>query len=145
MLLRNGKNFLAVRNSGNVNFQIKDYTGDTQNEYLPNAAYSSIHVGSNNTAPTTSDYSITTVSGLTLVNNSASYNNGTSWGADYLASFSSTYKNNTNQDIEVNEYGVCYYDTYRDGFWHYYFTRDVLDEPKVIHPGESYTFSVTMG
>lgn len=145
MLLKNGKNYFSARNTSN-NFQIKpSQGGNVQNEYMPNVAYSCVDVGSNTTAPTTSDYSIAGVSGLSMVANTSSFNDGLNWDADYYASFSTTYKNITEEDITINEYAVCFYNTYREGYFHWYITRDVLEEPKVIHPGESYTFSVTVG
>lgn len=143
MLLKNGKLILSKRNS-QEQVNLKSYDGSVyQAAYMPNQAFWGVIPGSGTTPVTTDDYSITDVQGLTRITNSASY--GNTYDDDFIAAFSTTYKNSTNADITVNEFGALYYDTYRDGFQHYYITRDVLEEPKVIHPGESYTFTAVIG
>ena len=149
MLLKNGKNVFVLHNATSSYAKVKDYMGSVQDEYMANSAYAYIAVGSNDTAPTTSDYSINEISGLSRIANTGGFSDGTDWNADYYASFSTTYKNVTSNDITIKEFALCFYDTYRDNFWHYYLTRDlckdVYGEDVVIHPGEAFTFSITIG
>lgn len=145
MLLKNGKVFVNMRANASAQIPIKRPEGTMDNMYSSNQAYSQIVPGSSDTPVTPDDYSITQINdlGLTLISNTGNFN--TTWANNYIGAFSSIYKNNTSEPITVNEIGVRFYDTYRDGFVHYYLTRDVFEEPVVIHPGESHTFSVTIG
>ena len=152
MLTKNGKLlFKAEPLYPNNNYTTYiSYTGHETQWSHNVCAFWKLDVGSGTAEPTANDYNMleTSLSGvLTRVDGSAAHND--SVNNNYMASWSATYKNNTDQPITVTEIGVWYYNTYQD--WTdghpqiILVAHELLEEPKVIQPGESYAFSITVG
>lgn len=106
-----------------------------------------VAVGSDDADVSTDDFKVTDANndnlGLTLLSSDASYNH--TYADDYVATFSSVYKNNTANDITIKEVGV---------YMHYssspqvdvMISRDVgASVRRVVSPGETVTVSVTIG
>lgn len=106
-----------------------------------------VAVGSSDAAFSTDDYHLTDANndnlGLTLLSSEEVYNE--TYADDYIATFSSTYKNNTAEAITVKEIGV-YMHYISSPISDYMITRDVgAGVTREIQPGETATFSVTIG
>ncbi len=109
--------------------------------YAANFYFSRVQVGYSDSALNTDDFRVTTTwnNPPTLIASSATYNETLS--NDFIAVYSSTWKNNTNETIRVRELGV-YFRSDETG-------SDVMIARELVNkdlaPGESYTFTVTVG
>ena len=109
--------------------------------YASNFYFSRVQVGYSDSALNTNDFRVTTSwnNPPTLIASSATYNETLS--NDFIAVYSSTWKNNTVETIRVRELGV-YFRSDETG-------SDVMIARELVNkdlaPGESYTFTVTVG
>lgn len=106
-----------------------------------------IELGSGTTAPTANDldleFNITNqLTRISSTDTNATSRDDRTWAKNIISSYSSTFKNNTVNPITVNEIGLK---TQLDGYNTFLLAREVLDEPKVIEPGKSCTFTITIG
>lgn len=106
-----------------------------------------VAVGSDDTDVSTDDYKVTDANndnlGLTLLSSDAAYNH--TYANDYVATFSSVYKNNTANDITIKEVGVYMHHTSSPQV-DVMISRDVgANVRRVVSPGETVTVSVTIG
>lgn len=106
-----------------------------------------VAVGSNDAEVSTDDYKVTDANndnlGLTLLSSDAVYNH--TYADDYVATFSSVYKNNTANDITIKEVGVYMYHSSTPQV-EVMISRDVgASARRVVEPGETVTVSVTIG
>ena len=149
MLTKNGKLMMRVLRKGiandvSANFSFREATNASSslvslNAETVNLMFEKVAVGSNNSALSTSDYMVNAVSGLTLISSNAAY--ASSYNDDYVATFSTTYKNNSSNVVTVEECGVYFkHDADANRIM---LTRDLIH--KELQPGESYTFTVTIG
>ena len=101
-------------------------------------------VGTSATEPTSHDYTITNQNaGLTVLNRTNTHSVG-SYTQDYIAIYTVTYRNNTENDITVSEAGIIGNDAGGAGSPWFLLARDVFDSV-TIAPGETYTFSMYIG
>ena len=150
MLTKNGKLMLrlwcnALNSLSSV--RVKSLDGDMNSLSAGYIYLGKVAVGSGTAAFSTDDYHLTDANndnlGLTLLNSEEVYNE--TYADDYIATFSSTYKNNTAEAIEVKEIGVYMHYT-SSPVSDYMITRDVgAGVARTIQPGETATFSVTIG
>lgn len=109
--------------------------------YASNFYFSRVQVGYNDSALSTGDFRVITSwnNQPTLIASAATYNDTLS--NDFIAVYSSTWKNNTVETIKVRELGV-YFRSDETG-------SDVMIARELVNkdlaPGESYTFTVTVG
>lgn len=109
--------------------------------YAANFNFSRVQVGYSDSALNTNDYRVATAwnNPPTLIASSATYNE--TQENDFIAVYSSTWKNNTTDTITVRELGVYFHtdETNTDVM----IARELVN--KDLAPGESYTFTVTVG
>lgn len=99
-------------------------------------------VGSGTTAATINDYSLESqVSSLTATSSSNSGNRTPNYDDGYILSCSRTFKNNTANDVTINELGLV---TYLQNIGNFLIAREVLPAPVTIAPNASYTFSIVI-
>ena len=109
--------------------------------YAANFYFSRVQVGYSDSALNTGDFGVTTSynNPPTLIASDATYNK--TLENDFIAVYSSTWKNNTVVTISVRELGV-YFRSDETG-------SDVMIARELVNkdlaPGESYTFTVTVG
>lgn len=148
MINKNGKITLIPFRTGvgYVERSVRNTSGDitlVRNDpmYASNFYFSRVQVGYNDSALNTGDYRVATAwnNPPTLIASSATYNETLS--SDFIAVYSSTWKNNTTETIMVRELGV-YFRSDETG-------SDVMIARELVNkdlaPGESYTFTVTVG
>lgn len=150
MLNKNGKlmtriycNDLSTMSS----VTIRDTTGAVAGVGSGYTEFLRVAVGSNDAAVSADDYKVTDASndnlGLTLLSSDASYNH--TYADDYVATFSSVYKNNTANDITIKEVGVYMHHTTSPQV-DVMISRDAgASVRRVVLPGETVTVSVTIG
>lgn len=109
--------------------------------YAANFYFSRVQVGYSDSALNTGDFGVTTSynNPPTLIASDATYNK--TLENDFIAVYSSTWKNNVNETIRVRELGVYFHsdETGSDVM----IARELVN--KDLAPGESYTFTVTVG
>ena len=149
MLTRNGKAYLfptrAVYDGNTTNPQLflRNTTGGTYNvtpEYMNDFR---VIGGSGDTPASVDDYHLDSeVTTLDVTNNSATQKSGRSFEDNYIATFATTYQNNTGADVIIRELGL----QFRSGTStnQYMLARQVI-EPTVVRAGRSYTFTMTIG
>ena len=150
MLTKNGKIMLRVycnQLSNMSGVTVKDTSGVMNSIGAGYTALGRVAVGSGTGAFSTDDYTLTDANddnlGLTLLSSEEVYN--TTYANDFVATFSTTYKNNTANAITVKEIGV-YMHYSSSPVSDYMITRDVGAGVQLeIQPGETATFSVTIG
>lgn len=152
MLNKNGKALLKINNSYQrvpVNMMCVDgsaYLFGVSPNLLGQFMESlRIYVGSGTTEPTLDDYNLENIdSRLSLVTKSGTNTSeNASYEQNYIASFSATFMNETEDDITISEIGLIgESSSYQKKAM---IARDLLDEPRTIHPGKTYTFSMTIG
>ena len=157
MLLSNGRAILKINNSyARVQTRIRDLAGfdrvlESKDSGSPSVIGGflnslTIYVGSNDTPVTSGDYTFNEGNlGLTKVTSSGTNNSSeASYANNYIASFSATFRNDTNSDIIVKELGLIG-NTNGQGYINLaMIARDVID-PITIAPGEVYTFTMYIG
>lgn len=153
MLTKNGKMVCHINNTNN---RLSDTTHgyNDQNTYCTlsiseftaflNSLY--LAVGTGTSEPNASDYKITNADiGLTVINRTNTLNSQGDAVQDYIAIFTTTYRNDTSEDIIATEVGILgtmpRYGSSSGGI----IARDVFSTPVTIAPGESYTFSMYIG
>ena len=109
-----------------------------------------IVVGSGTTPPTVFDYNLAApINDNNFIEVSSSCRNAQNGTSSYLEPIilacSKIYYNKGQEDIIVNEIGIMGDKYNASSNQHYLFAREVLDSPVVVHPGESATFSITIG
>ena len=106
-----------------------------------NFYFSRVQVGYSDSALNTGDFRVITGynNPPTLIASSATYNDTLS--NDFIAVYSSTWKNNTNETIRVRELGVYFHTDSPSS--DVMIARELVN--KDLAPGESYTFTVTVG
>ena len=109
-----------------------------------------IIVGSGTTPPTVFDYNLAApINDSNFIEVSSSCRNAQNGASSYLEpvilACSKIYYNKGQEDIIVNEIGIMGDKYNASNNQHYLFAREVLDSPVVVHPGESATFSITIG
>jgi len=150
MLTKNGKLMLRVwcnDTAGMSSVSAKNTSGNTNSIGDGYIYLGRVAVGSSDAAFSTDDYVLEDANndnlGLTLLSSEEAYNH--TYADDYITTFSSTYKNNTAEAIEVKEIGVYMHYT-SSPISDYMITRDVgAGVARTIQPGETATFSVTIG
>ena len=102
-----------------------------------------VYVGSGTTAETIDDYCLESqINTLDIISSTGTNSNNPSYIDGYINTFTSTFKNNTNADITVNEIGIIGKEnTYNVEALIY---REVLDTPITIAPNTTKAFSVTI-
>ena len=102
-----------------------------------------VWVGSGDSDVTMDDYNLESkIETLTEVSQSQDY--GDTYNDNYLGIYAGTFKNNTANDITVKEIGVFYYNNYTTNPNPFMIARQVIS-PVVLQPGDTYTFTVTVG
>ena len=157
MLTGNGKALLKINRSSdrasNLPLTLKKIDGaaitissDASSLISNILSNMNLKVGTGSTEPTKDDYTLTNAdAGLTVVSsNGTNTNDGASYEQNYVAIFTKTYANNTDQDVVVSEVGVYSGYSYGGTQYTYLFTRDAFD-PVTIAPGETYTFTARIG
>lgn len=152
MLNKNGKALLKINNSYqrvSVNMMCVDgsaylfgVSANLLGQFMESLR---IYVGSGTTEPTLDDYNLENIdSRLSLVTKSGTNTSeNASYEQNYIASFSATFMNKTEDDITISEIGLIgESSSYQKKAM---IARDLLDEPRTIHPGKTYTFSMTIG
>ena len=150
MLTKNGKLMTRIYCDALISLSsvtVKSIDGDFNSIGSGFTSLGRVAVGSSDAAFSTDDYVLEDANndnlGLTLLSSEEVYN--TPYANDYIATFSSTYKNNTAEAIEVKEIGV-YMHYISSPISDYMITRDVgAGVARTIQPGETATFSVTIG
>lgn len=150
MLTKNGKLMTRIYcNALNTlsSVTVKSTSGSTDSIGAGFTNFLRVAVGRSDDDFSTDDYVLSDPNhnniGLTLLSSEEVYN--TTYADDYIATFSSTYKNNTAEAIEVKEIGVYMHNT-SSPVSDYMITRDVgAGVTRTIQPGETATFSVTIG
>ena len=109
--------------------------------YASNFYFSRVQVGCNDSALNTGDIRVATSwnNPPTLIASAATYNDTLS--NDFVAVYSSTWKNNSAETIRVRELGVYFHSDETDS--DVMIARELVN--KDLAPGESYTFTVTVG
>lgn len=148
MLTANGKALCKINNVASRSNPTLKTIGGTDvgignlNNFMPSLK---LYAGSNNTPVADTDYEFNNGNpdnlSLTVMTASGT-NDGTipSYTQNYIAIFSCTFRNNTENNIIVSEVGIM-------GIWNGAFiliARDVID-PVTIAPGEAYTFTMYIG
>lgn len=126
----------TVRNTSGIDVLVRN-----DPMYAANFNFSRVQVGYNDSALNTNDFRVTTTwnNPPTLIASAATYNE--TWANDFIAVYSSTWKNNTNETLMIRELGVYFHsdETGSDVM----IARELVN--KDLAPGESYTFTVTVG
>lgn len=155
MLTRNGKCLCHLNNDNSRTTGSGNNTGFYQSnngEYSPQNTnsftqiMSSLHVeaGTGTTPASSTDYAITNPNaGLTAVSRSNTLGSNPNASQDYVGIFTTTYRNDTNADITVNEVGLVG-NLQGVSVWYILAAREIID-PVTIAPGEAYTFTMYIG
>lgn len=150
MLNKNGKLMTRIYSndlSTMSSVTIRDTTNAVASVGSGYTEFLRVAVGSNDTDVSTDDYKVTDANndnlGLTLLSSNASYNH--TYADDYVATFTSVYKNNTANDITIKEVGVYMHHTSSPQV-DVMISRDAgASVRRVVTPGETATVSVTIG
>lgn len=144
MINKNGKALLKINNSNSRvvgNYKIADGTEITLggSSIFGNIA---LYVGSGTTEATIDDYNLESEdSDLSVISKSGTDDSSNAdYNQNYIASYSGTFKNNTENDITISEIGIMA----TTSWGKILFAREVI-EPVVIAPQKTYTFSMTIG
>lgn len=150
MLTKNGMAIMRlVADYGRKHTTVKSTSGvdnilyNNSNSYGTFLTNLKLYVGSGSTAETIDDYCLESqINTLDMISSTGTNNNNPSYTDGYINTFTSTFKNNTNADITVNEIGIIGKEnTYNVEALIY---REVLDTPVVIEPNHTKAFSVTI-
>lgn len=144
MLNKNGKLFLRPFTSEETKTSL-DFVDDYNNSvsliknYLE---FKQVVPGTGTGALSVDDYKVYTygTSDLTLISSDMTIND--TYADNFIATFSSTYKNNGSSAVTITELGVYFYHTSTPQV-NMMISRDIIN--KKIEPGETYTFTVTVG
>ena len=143
MITKNGKEMLGQATNGYIRAKFVNGGVNAGNFYRTNFEnYPFFCVGSGTAQPTVDDYCLESqINSLTQL--CISKSNGSSYDSNYIITAQATFKNNTEQNITVNEVGFF---LSGNGEWIYsvLIAREVLDAPVVIRPQQTYTFSITI-
>lgn len=144
MLNKNGKLFLRLFTSEETE-TILDFRDDYNNSsslYKSYLHFKGVVPGTGTMALSVDNVKIDTAgtSGLTLISSDMTLNDD--YSGNFIAAFSSTYKNNGSSAVTITELGVYFYHTSTPQV-DMMISRDIIN--KTIEPGETYTFTVTIG
>lgn len=144
MLNKNGKLFLRLFTSEETKTSL-DFKDDYNNSVSLSKSYlefKRVVPGTGTMALSVDNVKIDTTgtSGLTLISSDMTLNDD--YSGNFIAAFSSTYKNNGSSAVTITELGVYFYHTSTPQV-DMMISRDIIN--KKIEPGETYTFTVTVG
>lgn len=144
MLNKNGKLFLRLFTSEETKTSL-DFKDDYNNSVSLSKSYlefKKVVPGTGTMALSVDNVKIDTTgtSGLTLISSDMTLNDD--YSGNFIAAFSSTYKNNGSSAVTITELGVYFYHTSTPQV-DMMISRDIIN--KTIEPGETYTFTVTIG
>lgn len=144
MLNKNGKLFLRLFTSEETKTSL-DFKDDYNNSVSLSKSYlefKKVVPGTGTMALSVDNVKIDTTgtSGLTLISSDMTLNDD--YSGNFIAAFSSTYKNNGSSAVTITELGVYFYHTSTPQV-DMMISRDIIN--KKIEPGETYTFTVTIG
>lgn len=144
MLNKNGKLFLRPFTSEETKTSL-DFKDDYNNSVSLSKSYlefKKVVPGTGTMALSVDNVKIDTTgtSGLTLISSDMTIND--TYADNFIATFSSTYKNNGSSAVTITELGVYFYHTSTPQV-DMMISRDIIN--KKIEPGETYTFTVTVG
>lgn len=144
MLNKNGKLFLRLFTSEETKTSL-DFKDDYNNSVSLSKGYlefKKVVPGTGTMALSVDNVKIDTTgtSGLTLISSDMTLNDD--YSGNFIAAFSSTYKNNGSSAVTITELGVYFYHTSKPQV-DMMISRDIIN--KKIEPGETYTFTVTIG
>ena len=147
MLTNNGKFFFGTTQTlaPGSSIGLKAFGGATR-EYSKNnyAAHQKIMIGNSNTEPASSDYFMDgRITALTEI--SSSSRAPAQFEEAFMQACTTTYINNTDQPVTVNElgYAMCDDTSFSDDFA-VLIARELID-PLVIQPGETFAFTMVLG
>lgn len=134
-----GINYMTLLNTSNASANVGSLTA-----FDKLMSSFRIMVGTGSAAPTSHDYNLTNGdAGLTALNKTNTHSAG-DYSQDYIAIYTGTYRNDTENDITVSEVGIMGQDVDGAGQPWFLIARDTF-ESVTIAPGESYTFSMYIG
>lgn len=144
MLNKNGKLFLRPFTSEETKTSL-DFVDDYNNSVSlikNHLEFKQVVPGTGTGALSVDDYKVYTygTSDLTLISSDMTIND--TYADNFIATFSSTYKNNGSSAVTITELGVYFYHTSTPQV-NMMISRDIIN--KKIEPGETYTFTVTIG
>lgn len=144
MLNKNGKLFLRPFTSEETKTSL-DFVDDYNNSRNLSKSYlefKQVVPGTGTGALSVDDYKVYTygTSDLTLISSDMTIND--TYADNFIATFSSTYKNNGSSAVTITELGVFFSHTTTPQC-DMMISRDIIN--KTIEPGETYTFTVTIG
>ena len=144
MLNRNGKMFFRNYALTETNINFKNTAGSTSTQYPKNnVGCYGIRLGTGDAEESDADYNLDTPNNeLTEVSQSQVY--GDQWTDNYIANYTGVFKNNTDHDVNIKEVGVFYYNNYTTQPNPFMVARQVIN-PVTLQPGDTYTFTVTVG
>lgn len=146
MLNKNGKQFYRpLTRKTSENGKLKTIEGTNYNAPPSNNDFRfyEVRVGSGTTEPTMDDVDLEAyVSSLTKISNTEKY--PSDYDANYIASYTTSFKNNTDVDVTISEIGVFYAYQYSGVSNICMVAREVIS-PVTIAPQKTYTFSMTIG
>lgn len=145
MLTNNYYNWLQAKYGASVaNNSFKRTTGAEDGGMYFSRTDGMIIVGSGDTQPTRYDYALTEpIDSLTLLSTTREPTNAQNFDNSSMGQrISTSYRNDTNEAITVKEVSVVGIGT--SSSIRYLVTRDIIT-PVTIYPGETYTFTVTIG
>ena len=129
------------------NITIKTMTGSTSQEnggnMLNNTRPFYVGIGTGNDAVTESDYKLSNALNISLTARSQSIG-GNANKYTRFATVATTYTNNTGNAVTVKEIGIYVKYSTESSAIGFYLTRELLDTPVTIAPGESYTFTAVI-
>lgn len=142
MLNRNGKIFFrAYTESGDRSF--KEIGGSVVTCAASVTAYEGLRLGTGDTSVTPEDYHMDTESNaLTAISHNVTY--GDDWNDNFIATYVSTFKNNTANTVTIKEVGAFYYNNYTVQPNPFMIARQVIS-PREVAPGETVTFTMSVG
>ena len=151
MITRNGKAYLwpakAVYDTENsecdVDNTLRSTIGDAFQIASAQMDEFKVICGTGNTAPTVDDYALAdmdTIDTLTEISSDATQKPVRSYVDNFIASYTTTWQNNTGADIVIRELGVIFAAAGRD----YMIARQLI-EPTTLRAGKTYTLTMIIG
>ena len=142
MLNRNGKIFFrGYTESGDRNFKENGGSIVTCPESV--TEYEGLRLGTGDASVTPEDYHLDTQSNaLTAISHNVTY--GDDWNDNFIATYVSTFKNNTANTVTIKEVGAFYYNNYTTNPNPFMVARQVIS-PREVAPGETVTFTMSVG
>ena len=129
------------------NITIKTMTGSTRQEnggnMLNNTRPFYVGIGTGNDAVTESDYKLSNALNISLTASSQSIGGNVNKYTRF-ATVATTYTNNTGNAVTVKEMGIYVKHSAESSSTGFYLTRELLEIPVTIEPGESYTFTAVI-